>query len=404
MNKKIFNIGRLFSLLALTSFVLTSCEKDDNSNPTFIPNASSFVLNTPANAENNTYDLASANGLNLTCTQPDYGGVPYVVKYFVQVSLDQTFGSNSNANFRQLDTPYTTASMNVDPLEINNAMLAMYKDANGDVAYPATARQLYVRLLATPVNLAGTPMDSVYSNVITLPKVLATYVAPKLTYPQSLYLVGSSIGNDSDKKYWSYWKKMAPVYGNDPQKGGDFYSIIYAKAGDSFKWGESEGDWRGYKNVAEFDDQASAGISEQTGDGNIVIANAGWYTIYVTTKLGASEVAYTFHIYPAAAYTIGKATGSWADANSDLALQQPATQFDNWISPAFTAAGELRAYIKVPRLDWWRTEFTLFNGSIYWRDLNIIDSWTEKGADYSVACSPGQKLYVDFNLNTGEVK
>ena len=83
MNKKIFNIGRLFSLLALTSFVLTSCEKDDNSNPTFIPNASSFVLNTPANAENNTYDLASANGLNLTCTQPDYGGVPYVVKYFV---------------------------------------------------------------------------------------------------------------------------------------------------------------------------------------------------------------------------------------------------------------------------------------------------------------------------------
>jgi len=404
MNTRLFNIGRLFSLLALSAVALTSCEKDDDSNPTFIPNATSFVLNTPANAENNTYDLASAMGINLTCTQPNYNGVPYVVKYFVQVSLDETFGTNKDAKFMQLETSYIKANMNVDPLEINNAMLALYKEANGDVPYPDEARSLFVRLLATPVNLAGTPLDSVYSNAITLPKVLAKYVAPKVTYPTQLYLVGSSIGNGGDKGYWSYWKKMAPVYGNDPQTGGDFYSIVYIPDGGMFKWGESEGDWRDYKQVAEFDDQAGAGIAEAPSDGNIMVANGGWYTIYVTSKLGASAPAYTFHIYPAAAYTMGNATGSWTDSDANNALAMPTTPEGRWVSPVFTASGELRAYVKVPGLDWWRTEFTLYNGEIYWRDLNIIDSWTEKGADYSVPCSPGQKLSVDFNVNTGEIQ
>jgi hypothetical protein len=76
-----------------------------------------------------------------------------------------------------------------------------------------------------------------------------------------------------------------------------------------------------------------------------------------------------------------------------------------WESPTFTASGELRAYIKVPGRDWWKTEFTLFNGDLFFRTANIVNNWAEDvGPEYSVACSEGQKLYVNFSTNTGEVK
>ena len=72
--KKIF-----FKLMLLPAMVLpllfTSCSDDNDSNPTLDLShaADGFVLNTPAYAENNTYDLASANNLTLTCSQPNYG-------------------------------------------------------------------------------------------------------------------------------------------------------------------------------------------------------------------------------------------------------------------------------------------------------------------------------------------
>lgn len=404
MNISIFKRSRMSLFVAVTAVLLASCDKDIDSNPTFEPNNGSFTLNTPANAANNTYDLASASGLNLTCTQPDYNGVPYVVKYFVQVSLNKDFGKSGEIDYKQLETSYITASMNVDPLEINNAMISLFRNANGDVAYPAKSRPLYIRLLATPVNLAGTPQDSVFSNVITLPRVLATYIAPKLTYPQQLYLVGSSIGDGKDLGFWSYWKKMGPVYGNEPQKMGDFYSIIYVPDGGMFKWGEAEGDWRGFSRVAEFDDQAKAGVHAAANDDNIQFDKGGWYLVYVTTKLGSSAVAHTFHIYPAAAYVIGSAAGeNWDDANPDWQLKPNADGI--WESPVLKGSGELRAYIKVPGLDWWKTEFTLYKGSLYWRVDNIVNSWEENvGADYSVKVNPGQKLFVNFNISTGEVK
>lgn len=385
--KKII-LGLLLPALAMT--LMTSCEKDDDSNPTF-HEATGFVLNTPANATNNTYDLASASSLNLTCTQPDYGGMPLVTDYHVQVSLNSDLSDSI-----ELETFYTKASMNVDPLEINNAMIKLYTKAHGDVAYPNESRPLYVRLRAI---VDGQNVGQCFSNIVTLPKVLATYVAPKLTLPTSIYLVGSSIGKSD--KYWSTWKAMAPVYG----AAGEFYSIIYVPAGGMMKWGESEGDWRGYTNVNTFDDQANAGITQAASDNNIQFANAGWYTIHVESKLGTNAVQYTFHIYPAKAYIIGNATGAWADGDATYAMTAPADASSSWVSPAFTAAGELRAYIKLPGVDWWKTEFTLYKGSLYWRTMDLPDNWAKNvGADYSVSCAAGQKLYVDFNLNTGEVK
>ena len=76
-----------------------------------------------------------------------------------------------------------------------------------------------------------------------------------------------------------------------------------------------------------------------------------------------------------------------------------------WVSPEFAGSGELRAYISVPGEDWWRTEFTLFGGELYFRVVDIPHNWAEDvGEEYSVSVSTGSKLYVDFNNNTGEVK
>ena len=58
-------------LLAVLPF-MASCETDTDSNPT-LQQPTTFVLNTPAYAENNVYDLANAETVNLTTTQPDYG-------------------------------------------------------------------------------------------------------------------------------------------------------------------------------------------------------------------------------------------------------------------------------------------------------------------------------------------
>lgn len=77
--KKIFQ----YLLLPVMALALASCETDDESNPTLDVSgaANGFTLNMPALAQNNTYDLSAAEKLWLTCSQPNYGGVPYVTRY-----------------------------------------------------------------------------------------------------------------------------------------------------------------------------------------------------------------------------------------------------------------------------------------------------------------------------------
>ena len=126
---------------------------------------------------------------------------------------------------------------------------------------------------------------------------------------------------------------------------------------------------------------------------------------FTGTIVGAS-IKFDLSVFPGAAYVIGNAAGgSWTDADAAWQMTAPADASGLWTSPAFTASGELRAYIKVPGIDWWRTEFTLNNGALYWRLVDIPNNWAENvGPDFSVNVTPGQKLYVNFDYNTGEVK
>lgn len=390
MKKRICNISWLFALLAVVTLGFTACDTDTDSNPTLDLShvGEGFPLNVPANAENNTYDLANAKSVELTCSQPNYGGMPLMVRYYVQVSLTEDF-----ASYKELATSYTTAKMAVDAREINDAMVELFQEANPDTDYPATPCPLYIKLRAV---IDGTDnMGETYSNVIALPSVLASYQAPEATFETQLYVVGQAIG-----EAWSTWKPVPQIY----DMPGCYYTVVYVPEGTGFKWGAYEQDWRGYDRIRNWDDVAGADVSASS-DGNIVFANGGWYTLFFEAEIVGSSVQYDLHILPAEVYVIGNSMGgNWNVADPTLALQAPADQTGDWVSPAFTGSGELRAYVNVPGYDWWRTEFTLHNGEVYWRDVNIIDSWSELGSDYAVQVSPGQCLYVNFDSNTGEVR
>lgn len=380
----------LFSLLvpALFMGLMTSCETDRDSNPTLDVSKAQegFHLNVPANAVNNTYDLLAGEKLWITAEQPNYGGLPYMTRYFVQVSNEEAF-----TQFTELATSFTTAKMGVDTYEMNQAIVAMFKEKNPDLDYPNLPAPVWIRLRAI---IDGYSYGESFSNIIKLPSVLANYQAPKATLPTDILIVGSSI-----QTAWADWKPLAPVYDSP----GKFYTIAYFPAGGQFKWGLEKFDWRGYDRIKNYDDQAGAGIHEAASDGNIQIDNAGWYGLLFDAEIVGNNIQYTLHVYPAAAYVIGNGTGTWDDSAAEWALTADAS--GQWVSPAFTGSGELRAYIKYPGIEWWRTEYTLYQGELYWRTVNIISSWADNvGAEYSVNVSPGQKLYVDFDKNTGEVK
>ncbi len=393
MKKIISNISWLFALLAMVTLGFTACETDDESNPTLDLShvEEGFTLNLPANATNNTYDLINAESVALTCSQPDYGGFPVVVRYYVQVSLKPDLSDST-----ELATSYTTAAMSVVATELNNAIVELYQTENPDTDYPNEARTVYIRLRAVIADTNDSSLGETYSNIITLPSVLASYKAPEASFEEQLYVVGSSI-----QTAWTSWKVVPPVYGLE----GNYYTMIYVPDGGSFKWGTYEQDWRGYDRIRKFNDEAGAGLSTND-DGNIVVAKGGWYVLHFAAEIVGSSVQYDLNVYPGAAYIIGAAEGgAWSDSDANCLMTAPADNTGEWESPAFVGSGELRAYIKVPGLDWWRTEFTLYNGSLFWRNANIVDNWAaDVGSAYSVQVTAGQKLYVNFDMNTGEVR
>lgn len=156
----------LYNLLLLAvGITLTSCEKDLDSNPTLKVNTTGFVLNTPANAANNTYDLANSNSINLKCSQPDFGGFPVVTNYNVQVSIDPAFADTTAEapRFAELSTAYQKANMDVNSTELNDTLIALYKEVNGEDAIPTEAMPVYIRLRA---HVNRTDYTNTLSNVI----------------------------------------------------------------------------------------------------------------------------------------------------------------------------------------------------------------------------------------------
>ena len=250
-------------LLAVLPF-MASCETDTDSNPT-LQQPTTFVLNTPAYAENNVYDLANAETVNLTTTQPDYG-FPIVTNYQVQVSLDQAFTGVTTVevpegiSYETLADSYTQANMDVDATQLNNAIVSLYQKANDGADPSGKEIAAYIRLVA---HINGTDLGWCCSNVITLPKVVVSYIA---VMPADVYVAGPSIRGGGEPK------ELGAVYGNT----GEWYGMVYMAAGSTLTYGDATSQ---ASVPTTLDDQAEAGAS--LTDNGVTFANAGWYALYL---------------------------------------------------------------------------------------------------------------------------
>lgn len=378
--------------------LFTSCDEDRDSNPTLDLShlAEGFVLNTPALAENNTYDPYYAKNLVLTCSQPNYGGVPYPVKYYAQVSINPAFVSDPKVTHKELATyAENPSSLDFDAYEVNKAIVSLFRAANPDANLP-DEMPVYIRLRAVIGGALNQTLGETYSNVITLPSVKATI--PDARFTDNLFLIGSSIQTP-----WESWKPIPQVEGLD----GNYYGIIYVPAGGEFKFATEINDELGYNQIKEIVDEAGAGIS--AGDNQkIKVANAGWYTLHFkgTISKDKKNINWTLTVYKTQVCLIGACIGqeTWGFAD-DTALTPPDDPNGEWVSPAFTASKELRVSVKVGDINWYNTEFTVHKGDVFWRMKNMPNNWAETmGKDYSVTTTPGKKLYVNFDTNKAEVK
>ena len=378
--------------------LFTSCDEDRDSNPTLDMShlAEGFVLNTPALAENNTYDPYYAKNLVLTCSQPNYGGVPYPVKYYAQVSINPAFVSDPTVTHKELATyAENPSSLDFDAYEVNKAIVSLFRAANPDANLP-DEMPVYIRLRAVIGGALNQTLGETYSNVITLPSVKATI--PDAKFTDNLFLIGSSIQTP-----WESWKPIPQVQGLD----GEYYGIIYVPAGGEFNWGSEINDKLGINQIKEINDVAGAGITAGD-DQNLKVANAGWYTLHFKGKISKDKknINWTLTVYKTQVCLIGGCIGqsAWGFADEN-ALTPPDNQNGEWISPAFTASSELRVSVKVGDIEWWRTEFTIYKGDVFWRIKDMAKGWEDNvGKEYSVKPGVGTKLYVNFDTNKAEVK
>lgn len=207
-----------------------------------------------------------------------------------------------------------------------------------------------------------------------------TYSVTGLNDPE-LYLTGSNYNWGHDK---SCWLPLVRVNGSDT----DFWMLIYLHAGEQFKFAP-QADWgNDFGEQATVVDEAGANI---TVDGtNLKTGNAGWYLLHVTN--GKERIV---RVLKPNVYLQGNAIGNY-DCKAENLFSVPADENGKFVSPAFISdASELRMCVKLDT-DWWRTEFMVFDGKIVFRGND--------GDQKRVSVKAGQKVYLDFKNNKGEIK
>ena len=237
-------INILTSILVATA-LLTACEDDRDSNPT-IQEPTTFVLNTPANATYNVYDLNQSKNIELTCTQPDYG-YPAVVTYTVQADLtdkwtDET--ETADASYLTLPSISTSAKVDANTQELNKAIvkLAGWTSEND---YDGEPMSVFVRLYAH-IGDKGYP---IHSNSIEL-KVIPYYMDISDAVPATYYLLGDFIGevpwgNPTMAAGTAYFPmSLVKGYAYDANTGkGEFTYTGYIPADKGFKVVATPGAW-----------------------------------------------------------------------------------------------------------------------------------------------------------------
>jgi len=212
---------------------------------------------------------------------------------------------------------------------------------------------------------------------------------PPAEYPAQMFMIGASIGG------WTWGEndiEMIPVHSNPHL----FWRIVWIENGVTdagIKFCEEQ-DWGKDFGV---DGDAVEGVY-QKGTSNVPdVYESGYYTVVVNLKDETIEIA------APSVNGIGSvfADDAWA-GNIEFTVDN-----DNKVitSPAFSADGELRMYVKASTMtiedgsaavDWWQAEFIALDGIIEYRGT---------GNDQDrLNVTTGQTIALDFVNGTGTVQ
>ena len=376
--KKILK-SALLIMMGLVMF--TSCEDDNDSNP-IIKTPTEFHLNTPALAATNI-DLTNSSAIVFTCSQPNYG-FPASTMYKVQVSLKEDM-----TDFVELDQSFPNTVCSVDAAILASTLTTMELNAGKSEADFPMDVKVYVRMRAYMTTDTGSPVadTEILSNVTCLENVHLNYSLAPVTTPEHLYVVGGFCGWD-----WGNSFEFVPVY-DHPEM---YWRMVWideagVKINTAQEW---DGNQKGYNDITVAGDLA--GNISTNDDGNICSTTPQWYLMVVTASVSGRDIKYTVEFNEPNVYLIGDTFGGWDELMADSKFDVPTTMDADFVSPAFKADGEIRAYVKVPGNDWWHSEFMVFNGEIAYRG---------KGGDQErVAGKAGQKFYLNFATGKGSIK
>ncbi len=376
--KKILK-SALLIMMGLVMF--TSCEDDNDSNP-IVKTPTEFHLNTPALAATNI-DLTNSSAIVFTCSQPNYG-FPASTMYKVQVSLKEDM-----TDFVELDQSFPNTVCSVDAAILASTLTTMELNAGKSEADFPMDVKVYVRMRAYMTTDTGSPVadTEILSNVTCLENVHLNYSLAPVTTPEHLYVVGGFCGWD-----WGNSFEFVPVY-DHPEM---YWRMVWideagVKINTAQEW---DGNQKGYNDITVAGDLA--GNISTNDDGNICSTTPQWYLMVVTASVSGRDIKYTVEFNEPNVYLIGDTFGGWDELMAGSKFDVPTTMDADFVSPAFKADGEIRAYVKVPGNDWWHSEFMVFNGEIAYRG---------KGGDQErVAGKAGQKFYLNFATGKGSIK
>jgi len=375
--RKIINIMMLLTCLAFFGACETDIEHPIASTP------ATFVLNKPIYV-NGIYDLKHTETIQLTCSQPAFGFTAVTI-YRVQVAT-----KNSFQDFVTLPTSFNTAKMEVSASELAVALVGLL-GIDDEAKFPTNPFPVYIRLSAELSNGSC----KVLSNIVELPRVKSYFALDAMVMPENMYL----IGNVTDWS-WGAATPMVPVWGTP----GKFWAVQYlGKSGNDnaeIKFNTAK-DWNGDQfgiQTADIDN-ASKTLAGISGTDNIVIGNPGWYIVVVTTEISGRNYIYHVRFLEPKVYLFGPAIGGkWGPSDEQLFTVPNLSSGANadFVSPAFTDNGEIRACIVLEGQQWWHSEFLVFGTELIYRATD--------GDQERVAGKVGQKLYINFTKKTGKIE
>lgn len=379
------NILKSTLLVALGLSLFASCSDDRDDNPTVV-SPTEFHLNTPALA-GQYLDLEKSKTINFTCSQPDYG-FPANTQYTLQVAFDENM-----TDYKEIDQTFKGAKLDVSS-ELLASTLTNYALEHGktEADFPMDI-QVYARARAVMANVAGEPVEGteILSNVVKLSNVHLLYSLPPVKTPGKLNIVGQFCDWD-----WSKCLKMVPVYGTD----NVFWHLVYIDdSGIKINENTDCGGEVGFAGVTVGGDLAGDIVDN---GGNIASSHPGWYLMVVTCGVSGRNVTYNVDFYKPEVWLIGTCIGD-ADFTPQLPaglFEVPTTADGLFVSPAMTGVPAsdqgARACVVIPGHDWWHTEFMVFDNQVKYRGTG--------GDQDRVINAVGQRLYINFGTETGELK